>query len=145
MITFCFAGPGNFQPRVMSHGVAVYREGATLTPAPPAHGAQPNTVIHQITGKPQDSRTIFMIFFCILLGSQVSLCISFSASDKITCKTSDSLSNFRKNTKILLLILYYFRTVPAMILMKFTKTDNDPHKSPCRDYLQAITYVQANK
>ena len=29
--------------------VAVYREGATLTPAPPAHSAQPNTVIHQLT------------------------------------------------------------------------------------------------
>ena len=52
MTTFSVWGPGNFQPRVMSHGVAVYREGATLTPAPPAHGAQPNTVIHQITGKP---------------------------------------------------------------------------------------------
>merc|ERR1711892_1102861 len=32
-------------PRVLTHGGVVYREGTTITPAP-AHGAQPNTVIH---------------------------------------------------------------------------------------------------
>jgi len=58
-------GPGAYNPRVLPHTVAVYREGAaTLTPAPPAHVAappahstQPNTVIHQLTG-PKQGETI---------------------------------------------------------------------------------------
>jgi len=33
-------GPGNYNPRVMPHSVAVYREGATITPAP-LHGNAP--------------------------------------------------------------------------------------------------------
>ena len=42
---------GSF-PRVLTHGPIVYREGTTITPAP-AHGAQPNTVIHQQISQPK--------------------------------------------------------------------------------------------
>jgi len=59
-----FTGPGNFISRNLSHNLAVYREGATLTPAPhhgpapPAHAAQPSSVIHQMSAAAVKTETI---------------------------------------------------------------------------------------
>jgi len=59
-----FTGPGNFNSRILTHNLAVYREGATLTPAPhhgpapPAHAAQPSSVIHQMSAAAVKTETI---------------------------------------------------------------------------------------
>ena len=120
-----YLGPGNYAPRVMAHGLSVYREGsATLTPAP-AHAVQPSTVIHQLSGGSSNNKQDISLPNTPVSVQFSRAIVSGKRGSRICCGTGNYLTNFlRKQCWGSVSVLDPYS---GAIWIRIRNTDSDPH------------------